>query len=226
MSDLERSLRELAAATRYPRTPDLHARVIPAIPDRRKPWRPVALAVAILVVAAGVALAVPPARSAILDWIGFGPVQVQRVEKLPVVQDAGKLALGKPTTLGRARRLTGFRVFVLPIQLDGVYVVEGEVTLVYGKLLLSERRGGNVVVARKVVGPETRVEDVNVAGAPGLWLAGAPHVFAYLDSNGQFQRGSIRLVGNTLLWQHGGLVLRLEGARTKARALRLAAAVR
>ncbi len=228
MPDLERTLHELAAATRYPSTPELSASVIAAIPvQRRRRWRLVVIALAAAIVAVGVALAVPPARSAILDWLGLGPIEVRRVEKLPRVPRNPELSLGQKTTLGDARRRTRFRVLLPPGRLpDAVYVRAGEVSLIYGRLLLSELRGRDVLVARKVVGPGTRTEDVSVAGAPGLWLAGAPHVFAYLDEHGAFRQGRIRLAGNTLLWERGRLVLRLEGARTKRQALRIAVSVK
>jgi len=226
MPDLERTLYELAAATRYPPTPDLSARVVAAIPPRHRRRRLVAIAIAIAVVALGVAFAVQPARSAILDWLGFGPIEVQRVAKLPAVPHTPRPSLGRATTLADASRQAGFRILVPPGQPDGVFVGAGEVTLVYGRLLLSELRGRDVFVARKVVGPGTRAEDVRVAGAPGLWLSGAPHLFAYLDANGAFRQGRIHLAGNTLLWEHGTLILRLEGAKTKTQALRIAASVR
>ena len=225
MTDLERALHELAAATRYPPTPDIAARVVSVALVRRRRRRLVAIAFAIAVVAFGVAFAVPPARSAILDWLGFGSVQVQRAETLPR-PNTRELSLGRAVTLAEARRETTFRILLPPGRPNGVFVRRGEVTLVYGELLLSELRGRDVFVARKVVGPGTRVEDVKVAGAPGLWLAGAPHLFAYLDANGTFRQGRIRLASDTLLWQRGSLVLRLEGARTQTQALRIAASVR
>ncbi len=226
MPDLERTLYELAAATRYPPTPDLSARVVAAIPVRRRRRHLVAIAFAIAVVALGVAFAVPPARSAILDLLGFGPIEVQRVATLPAVPRTPRPSLGRATTLAEARHRTGFRILMPPGRPDGVFVRNGEVTLVYGRLLISELRGHDVAVARKVVGPGTRTEDVRVAGASGLWLSGAPHLFAYLDASGNFRQGRIRLAGNTLLWQRGPLVLRLEGVRTKTQALRIAASVR
>ena len=184
------------------------------------------IALAAIAVAPGVAFAVPPARSAILDWLGFGPIRVTRVATLPRVPDAPGPSLGRATTLAEARHVTGFRILTPPGKPDAVFVGNGEVTLVYGRLLLSELPGHGVFVAQKVVGPGTRVEEVRVTGEPGLWLAGAPHLFAYLDANGAFRTGRVRLAGNTLLWEHGTLVLRLEGARTKGQALRLASSVR
>ncbi len=228
MTDLEQALRELAAATRFPETPELAGRVVAAIgASRRRRRRRLVAALAIAaLVATGVAFAVAPARSAILDWLGFGgAVEVERVPTLPTVPRI-RLPLGRATTLAGAERATGFRPRVLPGHLDGVYVQGEGITLVYGGILLGEVRGRGVIVARKVVGPGTTVEDVRVAGAPGLWLSGEPHLFAYLDPRGRVVEGRLRLAGNTLLWERGGLVLRLEGTKTKAAALRLARSVR
>ena len=225
MPDLERALRELAAATHYPPTPELSSQVVGAIAPRRRRRRLVVFAVAAIVVAFGVAFAVPPARSGILDWLGFGPIRVTRVATLPQVPTTTTPSLGRRSTLAEARRVAGFRVLTPPGDPDAVFVGDGEVTLVYGRLLLSELPGHGVFVAQKVVGPGTRVEEVRVTGEPGLWLAGVPHLFAYLDATGAFRTGRIRLAGNTLLWEHRTLVLRLEGAATKAAALRFAVSV-
>ena len=226
MPELDQTLVELAAATRYPPTPDLAARVVAAIPHRRQRRFVVALAAVAVTIATGVAFAVPPARSAILDWLGFGPIRVQRVGTLPRVPQANRLALGRATRLADAERTTGIQIVTVPgRRADGIFVGNGEVTLVYGNLLLTELRGHGVYVAQKVVGPGTLVEEVRVAGQPGLWLAGKQHLFAYLDPAGEFRTGRVRLAGNTLLWERGALVLRLEGAGSKTQALRLAASV-
>ncbi len=225
MADLEQTLRELGLATDYPPTPDISSQVVASIPSRGRRRRRLVIAIAVIVVASGVAFAVPPARSAILDWLGFGSIEVTRVATLPDVPRTPRPSLGRATTLAEARHVAGFRILAPASRPDGVFVGDGEVTLVYGRLLLSELPGHGVFVAQKVVGPGTRVEEVRVAGEPGLWLAGAPHLFAYLDSHGAFKTGRVRLAGNTLLWERGTLVLRLEGAATKAEALRIATSV-
>ena len=120
MTDLERTLHELAAATRYPPTPDIASRVVSAALVRHR-RRLVAIALAIVVVALGVAFAVPPAHSAILDWLGFGPVQVQRVEKLPS-PNTRTLSLGRAVSLAAARRETNFRILLPHGRPDGVFI--------------------------------------------------------------------------------------------------------
>jgi hypothetical protein len=78
----------------------------------------------------------------------------------------------------------------------------------------------------KFLGPGSRAEPVSVGGRPGLWLTGTPHGFAYLDARGVIRAETLRLAGDTLVWERGGLVLRLESALSKRRAIALAASLR
>ncbi len=78
----------------------------------------------------------------------------------------------------------------------------------------------------KVIGPGTTLEHVTVNGGPGFWLAGEPHQFFYRDPSGNFVPETLRLAGNTLIWEQAGLTLRLEAPLDKATALRIASSVR
>jgi hypothetical protein len=69
------------------------------------------------------------------------------------------------------------------------------------------------------------VEEVSVGGRPGFWITGSPHQFGYLDRTGAFLVETLRLAGNTLLWDSGGVVYRVEGAPTRGAALRVAASL-
>lgn len=94
-------------------------------------------------------------------------------------------------------------------------------------LLLGEFRGRtDRVFLTKMAGPNTTITAVTVDGAPGFWLAGQPHEFLYEDPSGVVRSQTLRLAGNTLLWQHGALTLRLEADVDEATALRLAASAR
>ena len=80
---------------------------------------------------------------------------------------------------------------------------------------------------RKLVGPETTVEPVQVDEQPGLWIAGGgPHVLTYFDRDSRYREQPILVHGDVLLWVRGTLTLRLEGRLTKAQALELARQVR
>jgi hypothetical protein len=67
------------------------------------------------------------------------------------------------------------------------------------------------------------VETVTVTGgAPGIFLSGGPHVVFYRDPGGEIRDETLRLAGNTLLWERGELLLRLESALRLEDALRVA----
>src|SRR5256885_11763002 len=85
MTELERALVALGGELEFPPMPDLWPRVRERLQRRR--WvRPVVLAVALGALAIGVAMAVPPARSAILRFFHIGAATVERVETLPPAQ--------------------------------------------------------------------------------------------------------------------------------------------
>ena len=190
------------------------------------------------VLAALGALAVPQARTAILEWLGLRGASVERVETQPVAPTVpDDLGLGEPVTLAEARALAAFEV-VDPgstplgppdeVRFEPV-TAGGQVAFVWldeagdPELLLTEFRAPlGFDFVQKLAGPETEVAQVEVNGAPGVWLEGAPHAFYYLDSAGEPREETLRLARNTLLWERGSLTFRLEGDLTQAEALRLA----
>src|SRR5262245_28129520 len=108
---LERELRELEVA--WPATPDVAAAVaerLAVAPRPRRVWRPSwpawQVAVACGAVLIAVVMAVPPARSAILEWLGFASVRIERVEQPPPASFG--LDLGERVSLAEARRRTRF----------------------------------------------------------------------------------------------------------------------
>ena len=102
MSELERKLTALGAELEWPETPAFSLR-LEAAPARRSRWRrPLVVAIALVVVAIGIAFAVPPARSAILDFLHLGGVTVERVSTLPAAEERPLGAeLGRPRHLRR-----------------------------------------------------------------------------------------------------------------------------
>src|SRR5436305_4306285 len=110
MPDLERDLRALGHELAFPPTPDLVARVRArtVVPHRRPAWRPLAILLAALAVAVGIAFAVPAARSAILHAFDIGGVHVQLVDRLPERPLRHVRIPGRRTSLGDARRAVGF----------------------------------------------------------------------------------------------------------------------
>lgn len=208
MTELEQALVALGRELELPPAPDLAAAVRARIERRRlRPWLVAALAA---LAALAVALAVPQARSAILRFFHIRGAEVSIVDRLPPV--SAHPSLGRPTTLAAA----GFRV-LLPDgrRPDAAYAAPDGIWLRYGdRLLVGEFRTGGPWFVKKAVA-SSRVRYVSVGGAPGLWIEGAPHAL-YLPG------GGVRLARNTLLWQRAELTLRIEGAFTKAEAVRIA----
>jgi hypothetical protein len=230
MPELEAVLRELGPNVEFPPSPDLAPGVRRRLGERRSWWRrPVAIALAVLVVALGAALAVPAARTALLDWLGLRGVHVVRVENLPTVPANGDLDLGRPVSLDEARRQAPW--LLVPAETpDRVYIntilPEGKVSFLWStpasvRLLLTEFRGQAFI--DKLLQPGTKVEPVDV-GDVGAWLD-EPHVVAFRDREGNFRESTARLAGKTLIWQQGDVTLRLEGKLSKEEALRIARSV-
>jgi hypothetical protein len=227
MTELELALVELGRALELPPAPDLTARVAARIEPRRRgfPVRRLAIAAAVLAVAIGIAFAVPPARSAILRFLGFGAVRIELVQTLPAAQERPLGAgLGDVATAAQARAVLHGRLLLPPGASHATFRIGpgGVVSVVlrskYGLVLLSELPFGDVGVLKKVSGEATKIEGLEVDGHPGLWLTGAPHVF-------MFPGAPPRLAGNVLIWQRSGFTLRLEGRLTKAQAVELARSV-
>ena len=245
MTDLERELRALSVELEFPATPDLVRRVRSRLAEpraRRRLHGRRTLAVALAVLALGVAaaLAVPPARTAILRWLGIEGARIVRVEELPPTAVRRELRLGERVTLAEARARAGFRVLVPGAETfarpDAVYfsrsVPGGVVTFRYGPagairglLTQFDSRPGFPYI-EKSAARGTRIERVSVDGDGGYWLEGRPHVVVFENEHGEVQTGTLRLAGNTLLWQRGTVTLRLEGKLTKEQALAIAASVR
>jgi hypothetical protein len=262
MRDLERELRELEVA--WPPTPDLAAAVEARLASAPRPrraapwarWRAAApwarlwatmpawqLAVAVAAALIVVVMAVPPARSAILEWLGFASVRIERAE--PSRFGAG-LDLGEPVTLDEARRRAGFELVVPEAvgEPDAVYlapdpVAGTRVDFVYRPrpglprsgttgvgLLVTQFSAAAGVVIEKTAGEGTTVERLAVGDDPAFFLSGARHGFAYASTRDTGFEPP-RLAGNTLLVDRAdGVLLRLEGELSRAEAVRLAASAR
>ena len=92
-------------------------------------------------------------------------------------------------------------------------------------LVLSEFRGDVFQLMKKVAGPATSVAVFAIDGNPAIWVEGATH-FLYLTRYGAARELPIAVHGNVLLWQRGGLTLRLQGRLDRAAAVRVALAMK
>jgi hypothetical protein len=243
---LEERLRALGTEVEWPQTPELVGPVrgaLDAVAPARRFRRPrarralVLALVAAIVAAAGAYAASPGLRRAVRDLLGFDNVAVHRVPRLGPGTPRRPLATGAGgrVTPGEAARLASFRLR-LPRAVPATDLrfrprpAGGQVSVVARRagrpLLFSEFRGGGTAIyIEKALGPGTALRRLTVDGGPGAWLAGEPHRFVYTDARGRIDEQTLRLASNTLLWERGGLVMRLEGARTLREALFIARSV-
>jgi hypothetical protein len=228
MTELERALVALGRELDFPPQPDLVAGVRARLerPSRR---RLLAVSVALVVLAFGIAMAVPDARSAILRFFHIGAVTVERVETLPVAEERPLTAgLGPPRSRSEAEALALIPI-VLP-DFDGpaptrFYTRPGFIATMLRveskPVLLVEFSGDQAGITKKFVGPPTKVEPVRV-GQFGLWLSGGKHVMRWSYGTGPTHELQTRLAGNVLVWFEGDRTFRLEGDLDKDQMLKLA----
>ena len=256
MPELERMLRAAGRELEFPPTPDLAAsvagrlegkrasrRVLPSVGFRRA----LALAlIALLVLAGAVMAASPSARDAVLELFGLQGATVERRATLPDPPELRPLDLGRRVTARPHAAELAFTPLT-PAALkppDAVYVRRGvpggELSLAYRPrpglpeaaatglgLLVSEFRGDLApAYAGKIGGEATSIEPLEVEGDRALWIEGAPHFFFYRPPDSDFAQRELRLAANVLLLERGPLLIRLEGAFGRDRALALARSLR
>lgn len=243
MNELEQQLIDLGSALEIPAPPDLVGAVRDRLPNRparrRIRWptggvrrRSIALGIAVAVLLVGTAAAIPPVRRAIERVFGINGAVVERVPKLPPLPNtAGRtLNLGRPIPVSDARHAASFTALLPPDGVSAAYlandVAGGRISLIVGRMLVIQYRGQSTPFILKLIGVGTRVRRVRVATDRGVYLEGAPHELFFLDARGNARTDAIRLAGNVLLWQHGPLTLRIEGARSLESALDLARSLR
>jgi hypothetical protein len=234
VADLERQLRELGGEIAYPRTPNLaravRARIRPRPAWRR--WRVVLAAAAVVLIAAAGAIAInPDARRTVAGFLGLPGFQFQKVKVLP---SPSPYYGTRGVTLDDARRLAGFTVLTpgSPEKIRSVVFDDrppgGEVELdLESGAIVTEVKGGiNTGFFGKMIGPNGQVTEVAVGGSTGYWITGAESIFVYQDATGQFRSDELRRSGDTLVFVRNGVIVRIEGAKNQADALRIAGLVR
>ena len=230
MADLEQRLRALGSDVPWPPTPDVAAAVEARVarapqPRRRRIRRPVLVAACAALLIPSAAMAIPPVREEILDWLGVGGVEVRRSAdpppaRFPDLADLGprvRLAPGTPTVTALGAP-------------DEVRSRERVTTQIYGgrpRILLAVVRGElDSTLVRKTVRPGDPVREVRIRGARGVALPGSAHTVLYTAPGGDVQPVTPRLAGPTVVWSRAGTVYRLEADVPLARALALARSVR
>ena len=240
MNELERELGALAALVEWPDAPDVTPAVaarIAAPRQRRLPGPRLGLVVAAAVLALAVAFAVPPARSAILDWLGIGSARIELVESLPPLDPVVPLdLLGEPVSLSDARSRAGFAFADPPRDEpapDEVRLVPGNrVSYVWRdgarvRLLVTQlpARLGEEGLVKKLVPSNTVIERLTIGGRRAIWLEGGPHAVFLITQVGTFEKNRGLLAGETLLVDRGASALRVEGSFDRDSAVELARAM-
>ena len=225
MTELERALVLLGRDIGFPVEPNLRSSVRDRIERRRRVRSALVFAAALVVVAFGIALAVPDARSAILRFFHIGSVTVERVHTLPPARERPLSAgLGPPLSRHDAEARSGIPLVLSGLKPVHYYAKPGLIaTLLEYRgepVLLAELGGDAAALTKKLVTPETRVEPAEI-GSNGLWIEGGRHVVIWQAGTETIQMES-RLAGNVLLWVEGDRTFRLEGDLNKGQMLKLA----
>ena len=163
---------------------------------RRRVARRLGIVAAALIAIVVAGLAHPSGREAMARWFGLAGATV---EVDPAVSTAGA---SEP--------------FAVPGPGDS------EVVVVEGREVLFSVVDGRLAdgLITKTVQSSDQISDVEVAGRPGLWIAAGGHQVAYAPRDGEV--AVVRVAANTLLWQDGPLLLRVEGFDDLADALAFA----
>jgi len=193
--------------------------------------------------------AVPSVRATADEFLRLRGIDIFRSAATPSAPAASPALPfpGERVSLAEARRRAPFLRAPADARLgapDQVYIDQtgaGErVTLVYvsrPEIPVSRQAGVSAVVVAfrgrvdeslfgKVGVLGTRIEEVTVSGGRGFWLEGTPHQFFYRDSAGNPSTETLRLAGNTLLWEQDGVTFRLEAQLERDEALRIATSFR
>lgn len=231
MTELERRLEAAAPHYPFPATPDVAAAARARLQTRGSRRRLVTAALVGAALAAATLALSSGARATLADWLdGLPGVEIERVPELPSVPLAGTVEYGEPASLADY----DVRVPDVLGDPDHVYAYRDEsggtvVTLVYGgpdqaRAVLSQWPA-RLVLTEKLVGPSTRVDRVEVDGAPGAWIHGGDHAVFYVGLDGGERRAAAALAGNVLVWWRGRQVYRLEVDAPLDRALEIAASL-
>ncbi|NKE60733.1 hypothetical protein FXN61_29675 [Lentzea sp. PSKA42] len=214
--DLGAALRDLGQKIHVPEPPDLTASVLTRINAPRKRNRWLAALVA-AVTAFAIAFAVSPAvRAGVQQILEFAGVEFRTEAPRSVAPPLPS----QEVSLDEAKKQMPFEIH-LPRELgtpDKITVHEGRfVTLYYGELRLDQFDG----TIRSALGKLLHAEGVEQIGDK-VWIP-YPHVFFYIDRNGEWHDEQPHGAGQTLIWQRDQVTMRLEGDLTKERALEISA---
>jgi hypothetical protein len=236
---LDAALHALATEVTFPPTPDVRAGVVDRMRDSpRGGWRTGVWHAPRAIVLALVITLLLAATAAALVLVLPG-LRITAVPLLPSAEPlAARLALGERLAPDSVR--AGIPVVLGPP--DEAYVIGDHqvLSLVYAAgPELPEMAGSGIgllvqvidgaldreQVEKLVAEAGTAVTRVEVGGEAGFWIEGLPHVIRYADAEGDERAQRTRLVGDTLVWEHGGVLYRMESGLGLDETLRIAESV-
>ena len=244
---LGRALTTIARDIDWPTAPDLAGEVSGRLRDHERhpsfarprlslPHRRRTL---LLVVAGMVLLAAAAIAAKVV--IDLGALTIDTIPGRPTAFPSAVASgptLGHPATLTEAEKEAGFTarvpealsapdaVWVDQAQ-DGARIVlagpaSGTLPAIDGLpwgAILYEFRGQMEQASKSVFMDGNTFENVEVDGRDGIWIAGE-HELDVVRDDGTYAR--YRVTGNVLVWEAGGIVLRLETSLDQAAAIRIA----
>jgi hypothetical protein len=200
--------------------------------------------VVVIVAAFAVVALVAPIREAVADWLGIGVIRIVEVDQIPgdledTIGDLGievgegafilgpdgpvVAILGDPSrTYTRVRNDRVVEISFVWLPTEGLPEVGST-----GVSALLTRFDGSLddPLIEKSVGEGTNVTVVAVGDGRGYWIEGEVHSFGYLDPSGEIVFETLRLAGDTLLWEADGFAYRLESGLDLQTAIEVAEAL-
>jgi hypothetical protein len=242
---LEALLRARATTMPWPETPDVVAGALRALgrgpAAARRGWgsprRAVLLALLAMLLVAGIVgaavLGLPGLRIGVVETLPPGrvvedPLELRRILGVPVTLEEADARLGGllqvPASLGRPDEVRvgpegQAWVALIYVADEGALALTGDI----GTIVTAWRGELEEAYLQKWVRVGTgEVTAVIVAGHPGYWIRGAPHVLEVVDEGSGIRRSQPRLVGDVLVWQVGDIVQRIESPLGLDRTLAIA----
>jgi len=233
---LDAALLQLAADIDFPPTPDLRSSVAERAQQPSRRWWPSAWPRAAALAVVATLLVAATAAALVLVLPGL---RITTIPTLPTADAvSSRLALGDPIPA----ESVGAGIPAALGQPDEAYVIgDHEVlSLVYladdelpdlagsGIGLLVQVIDGALdreMVQKLVAEVGASVTPVQVGGDAGFWIDGLPHLVRYIDPEGRERSQRTRLVADTLVWQRGGALYRIESGLGLDGTLRIAESI-
>jgi hypothetical protein len=237
---LDAVLGDLASAVEFPPTPRMRAAVAERLVEPPRVRWFGALPRALVLALVGLLLVATAAAALVLAVPGLRLAFVPELPRASVPADplGTRLALGAaipvddvadlaPAALGPPAEAYGIGDGAI---VSLVYAATDELPALDGTdigLLVQAIDGAleREQVSKIAVEVGASVTEVSVNGARGYWIAGPPHLLRYLGPDGEERAEATRLVGDTLVWERGGTLFRIESGLGLTETVRIAESI-